>query len=325
MRRFKNILFVIDSKFKNGNIFERIVSLVENNQAHLTIISIVEKLPKDLCNTIQDVSVSELQDYLINKRLLQLETLVSSIKKRIQVDIKVLIGDPCFKLIQEVIVHKRDLIVKMVEKCEAIEKLFDCTDICLLRKCPCPVWLVNSFTQCSYQNILAAVDFEPPDNNFINNELNKQILEMSTSLALSKLSKLHIVYVWSAYGENTLRSELIQKQEDDITAYVDDIYTNHQSHLEKLITEFIDSGGKNAVDYIKPRLHMPKGVAKDIIPELVEKYKIDLVIMGSIGRTGIPGFFLGNTAETILNKVDCSVLTIKYKNFVTPVLEETSM
>jgi nucleotide-binding universal stress UspA family protein len=58
------------------------------------------------------------------------------------------------------------------------------------------------------------------------------------------------------------------------------------------------------------------------IPELVKEHQIDLVMMGTVGRTGIPGFLMGNTAETILNRIDCSVLAIKPEGFVTPVTLE---
>ena len=43
------------------------------------------------------------------------------------------------------------------------------------------------------------------------------------------------------------------------------------------------------------------------------------IMMGTVGRTGIPGFIMGNTAETVLNRIDCSVLAIKPEGFVTPV------
>ncbi len=42
-------------------------------------------------------------------------------------------------------------------------------------------------------------------------------------------------------------------------------------------------------------------------------------MMGTFGRTGIPGFIMGNTAETMLNRIDCSVLTVKPESFVTPI------
>jgi len=81
--------------------------------------------------------------------------------------------------------------------------------------------------------------------------------------------------------------------------------------------------GKDAVDYIKPRLHMPKGAARKVIPEIAKELQVDCIVMGTVARTGIPGLFMGNTAETILDQLECSVLAIKPPGFVTPVtLEE---
>ena len=41
--------------------------------------------------------------------------------------------------------------------------------------------------------------------------------------------------------------------------------------------------------------------------------------MGTVGRTGIQGVLIGNTAETILSNVHCPVLTTKPEGFVSPV------
>jgi len=38
-----------------------------------------------------------------------------------------------------------------------------------------------------------------------------------------------------------------------------------------------------------------------------------------MGRTGVPGLFIGNTAESVLHQVDCSVLALKPPGFVSPV------
>jgi nucleotide-binding universal stress UspA family protein len=55
------------------------------------------------------------------------------------------------------------------------------------------------------------------------------------------------------------------------------------------------------------------------IPALARKLGVDLVVMGTVGRGGIPGLLMGNTAEAILQQVDCSVLAIKPPGFVTSV------
>jgi nucleotide-binding universal stress UspA family protein len=49
---------------------------------------------------------------------------------------------------------------------------------------------------------------------------------------------------------------------------------------------------------------------------------IDLLVMGTVCRTGISGFLIGNTAEEVLNQIDCSVLTVKPEGFVTPVTQK---
>jgi nucleotide-binding universal stress UspA family protein len=67
------------------------------------------------------------------------------------------------------------------------------------------------------------------------------------------------------------------------------------------------------------RLHLVKGEPSDAIVYLVRKLRIDLLVMGTVCRTGIPGFIIGNTAERVLDTVDCSVLTVKPEGFVSPV------
>jgi nucleotide-binding universal stress UspA family protein len=114
-----------------------------------------------------------------------------------------------------------------------------------------------------------------------------------------------------------------QQPEADVEDYVDETRVKHQCLLDELVAESIDKAGKEVVAYLKPKVHLIKGFAGDVIPELVKEYQIDLVTMGTVGRTGIPGFLMGNTAETILNRINCSVLAIKPEGFVTPVtLEE---
>lgn len=44
--------------------------------------------------------------------------------------------------------------------------------------------------------------------------------------------------------------------------------------------------------------------------------------MGSVARTGIPNFIMGNTAESILGQVKCSVLVVKPDGFISPVIEK---
>ena len=82
--------------------------------------------------------------------------------------------------------------------------------------------------------------------------------------------------------------------------------------------ETISKLGSNTLEYLKPQMHLLQGSPRKEIPALAEEIKADLVVMGTVARTGIPGFFMGNTAETILNKLDCSALAVKPSGFITP-------
>jgi len=44
-----------------------------------------------------------------------------------------------------------------------------------------------------------------------------------------------------------------------------------------------------------------------------------LIVIATHGFTGLKHIQLGNTAETVLQRVDCSVLTVKPDGFVSPV------
>ncbi len=69
----------------------------------------------------------------------------------------------------------------------------------------------------------------------------------------------------------------------------------------------------------KPKINILKGNPKMLIPKLAKDLDASLVIMGTVCRTGIPGLIVGNTAETVMNKVDCSILAIKPQKFVSNV------
>jgi len=65
--------------------------------------------------------------------------------------------------------------------------------------------------------------------------------------------------------------------------------------------------------------HLEKGWTAESIASLIAREQITLLVMGSVVRTGIAGYVIGNTAESLLGRVDCSVLAIKPEGFVSPV------
>jgi len=91
-----------------------------------------------------------------------------------------------------------------------------------------------------------------------------------------------------------------------------DTRKTHKSFVVELIERF-------APETPNKRIHLLKGNAETLIPLLAKRKRIELIVMGTVCRTGIEGLFIGNTAEKVLQQVDCSVLTVKPDGFVTPV------
>ncbi len=100
-----------------------------------------------------------------------------------------------------------------------------------------------------------------------------------------------------------------------------------RSQVDKLIRETRDIPtsmledllGRYNLSKLRHRVHLVKGPARVLIPAVASRERIDLIVMGTVCRTGVPGFLIGNTAESVLQQVDCSVLAVKPEGFVTPV------
>lgn len=327
MKRFKDILCVVEGGKECLPALERAVSLAENNQASLTVVDVVERVNVGIGMPEGGPISAGLRAAMVDSHAQELEALVDPYRKRIEIHTTVLEGTPFLEIIREVLRNGRDLVIKAPEIREWLDRLFGSDDMHLLRKCPCPVWLIKPEAPKSYRRILAAVDVDdsyPPGQLETRQALNGQIMEMAGSLAVSEFAELHVAHAWAAVGESAMRhGTFMSRPEDEVVAYVEHVQQHHVRLLDALMHEAGGKLGRDAMDYLKPHLHLPRGSARKEIPALAKRIEADLVVMGTVARTGVPGFIMGNTAETILNQIDCSVLAIKPPGFVTPVTLES--
>ncbi|QOY53183.1 universal stress protein [Candidatus Sulfurimonas baltica] len=325
MKRFKNILCVLESEEDCHPILERAITLAETNQAILTIVTVVPHITVDF-NLFKDDPDIDLQTIMENEKKEKLDSLVKSFLHKIKIETRTLSGVPFLEIIYDVLRNGHDLVIKMPEIADWLDHLFGSNDMHLLRKCPCPVWLIKPDSPKSYHNILAAVDLDSDDAEQLEasqKALNLQILQMASSLAVNDFSQLHVVHVWDAPAESLMHSPFIKMTKEEIDDYANRVKDQQEEKLNTFLHDAIDSQVGNMLDYLKPNIHLIKGLASQSIPQLAKKIEADIIVMGTVARTGIPGFIMGNTAETILNQIHCSVLAIKPPEFITPVkLEE---
>ncbi|HEB87113.1 MAG TPA: universal stress protein, UspA [Gammaproteobacteria bacterium] len=322
MKRFNNILCVVASGGSCKPPLERAVTLAENNQASLTVINVTERVTASIGMPIGSPISADLQAAIVSAHMQELESLIEPYRQRINVQARVLVGMQFLEIIREVLRNGRDLVIKTAETWDWQDRLFGSDDMHLLRKCPCPVWIMRPGEKINYSRIMAAVDFDPWQEVTEVSDLNRLILELASSLALSDFAELHVVHAWEPMTESMIRVFNSDLSEEQIATNVNRERRDHQAQLEWLTDRLRDWIGTEAYNYLSPRLYLRQGNACREIPALAREIDADLVVMGTVARTGLAGFFMGNTAETILNQIGCSILAIKPPDFTTPVTLE---
>ncbi len=320
MNRFKNILLLADQQDGKSRTLKRAISLAEHNQACLTLLDVLPHLHGNLMLPPGDINKEDLEHLVIEHRKEELEELVRTSKTKIQMKTDVVMGAKFFEIIKEVQRHNFDLFMKSVEpKNRLVSIFFGSTDMHLLRKCPCPVWLLKADEPHRYNKILVALDFSAAEDDESKDALNFQLIEMAASLALSEFCELHIVHAWQVFSESMMRASRLQLEDTALDSWISDQQDQIEERKKAFTSKLPDIIGKDTLKFLTPQVHLIQGSAHKIIPEFAVEEDIDLVVMGTVGRTGLPGFFMGNTAENILNQLSCSVLTIKPQGFVSPI------
>ncbi len=311
MKRFKKILLLTGERPGERATVARAAALAKRNGARLTLVEVVEQLPRDMQELITAAPPIDLVKLVVKDRREGLEALAAPLRDQgIRVSAAVLSGTPFLELIRQVLRRKHDLVILTAEgKGGLKERLFGSTSLHLLRKCPCPVWVMKPMRRKRYGRILAAVDPDASDPE--RNALNLTILDLATSLARLEGGRLSVVHVWSLPGETFYRNRMDVSRKE-LEAMLAEAEEASRQRVDELL-------GRYALDDVRHDTHLLKGEARNRIPELVRETKADLLVMGTVCRTGVPGFFIGNTAENVLQHVDCSLLAVKPKGFVTPV------
>ncbi len=310
MERFKNILLILNPESEELVALARAVTLARQNQASLHVVVVLERLPLDYLplgtrTILGMLDRDRLREMIEQRQRRLLRTGLSALSTEgINLSTSVEWSHtPFLNIIQRVLRQGHDLVIKTAEHVTGpAAVLFHPTDRNLMRKCPCPVWMIRPEQHHTYQRILAAVDSLPDDE--INADLNRHILELASSQAVRDDAELHVVHAYH------VRSKLLQLTDVNIDEYRNAVVALHRERLEALL---------EAYPVPSQRVHLEEGFPGEIIPAVARRERIDLIVMGTLARVGIPGLFIGNTAERTLDHVDCDILAIKPKGFITPV------
>ena len=212
-------------------------------------------------------------------------------------DMQVQFGKSWLELIRQVLRNEHDLLVAGTRHQSAWRgALMGSTGIKLLRKCPCPVWITQPQPHTEITSILVAHDLRP---------VGDLAMELGCSMAELHGAQLHVLHSLE-YPE--LKYALPSRVSAETSA---EFRARALQHIAPQYANY---------EFAKdPQVHLVTDPPDAAILEHIESYAVELLVMGTIARTGIAGFLVGNTAERLLPLIPCSVLAVKPEGFVTPV------
>lgn len=302
MQQFKNILFSPLGDKDNPAAVRRVADLAVRNGARLTLfgaISEPSKFQQVLHRSEYLAGVADAEQKAMAAKLARCmpKTLDIEIENRIA------IGNPALSIIERALVADHDLVVVTTDEDDDDHA----TIKRLLRTCSCPVWVIRR-TRARTQRVLAAVNPDPDEAM-----LNQTILELSSSMVDLYGGELHVVHAWELYGEAMMRSSaFLHTPEAEIESLLKQEQASHSAALD----EMLSGSGLNTESF---RVHIHKGPAAEVVRMVAEKHRINLLVMGTVARTGVAGLVIGNTAESVLDNVRCSVIAVKPPGFVSRV------
>lgn len=85
-----------------------------------------------------------------------------------------------------------------------------------------------------------------------------------------------------------------------------DEYMRTRTHKE--LQAFVDP---HQLEHVTMKVAVLAGTPRDVIAKYAEEYGVDLIVMGTHGRTGLRHLLLGSVAEHLIRSQACPVMTVR--------------
>jgi universal stress protein E len=314
METYQNILVVIDPTTNEQKALNRAINLaskINHNSdsqtkvsAFLSIFDFSYEMTTILSSEERDV----MRQSMIKDKKLWLENLISELNTDVEINCQVVWHNRPFEsIIERVIKQGYDLVIKGTHQHDKFKSVvFTPTDWHILRKCPCPVLLIKDHEWPSNGNIIAAVNVGSDEAE--HHSLNVKITEEAKRLAQLIQANVHLVNSFPGTPVNLA----IEIPEFNSTEYNETMLKHHEQSMIAHANQF---------DISVVNTHVKEGLPETVIAQVAAELDAELVILGTIGRTGISAALIGNTAEHVIDQLNCDVLALKPDGYISPLAD----
>jgi universal stress protein E len=280
----------------NTVVLEKAVALANAADASLEVINVVySPIAEMLVNEVEQNQA--LKAYVLRAAEFWLDDQLDGIRHKVKtLTVATLWNkDEWQGILQGAKASNADLVIKATgaEQSQGLS-LRTPQDWNLLRHATLPVMLIKPDAWVKRPVIMAAIDV-------LNNrqfELNKRILREADSLTsilsgeLAIVSAYPIIAPWAGPAAVGVDFERISKDIEQVA--------------RRELARLTHAAGVN-YNY----LYLEEGRPAMRVRALVEETDAEVLVMGTMGRTGFKSLVIGNTAETILNETHCDVVVLR--------------
>jgi nucleotide-binding universal stress UspA family protein len=143
------------------------------------------------------------------------------------------------------------------------------------------------------------------------------VIDTARQVAAGSDAEVIVLHAWEAVAEGMIwafSSDTDPRACAD--AYVNEVFNARHGAMGRLLDQSrADSHDQGSVALV-PRL--VRGAPEEVIEAQSRELDADVVVMGTVARTGLSGMFIGNTAENIINSLQRPVIAVKPAGFVSP-------
>lgn len=306
---YRRILVATDFSSCSDAALKQAVRLAQKSAGHITLVHVLPNLRR----LVETASYKARADYLYGdgEKFRQeveqasearLKATASDVgSEGISVSHKSLIGSPYAEITRLVMEDGSDLVMTGTRGNSGWKQfLVGSTAQKLIRTCPVPVWVVKADHVAPPKIVLAATDFS---------EGSHRATEEALSVARQTGAKLHLVHV---IDEAEFPIEILSNASSAGSMW-DDVRADVESRFGQLVSEL----GATSEEIT---CHTVNGAPWHEVSKLAAELQAELLVLGTVGRSGLQGVLIGNTVERVLQTCDCSILAVKPTGFVTPVL-----
>ena len=292
MKLIEKILLTHDFSKPSENVVATAMELAKTFHSEVVPIHV---LPNDVVNEKVKSLLHETATQKLQETADQLES------HGVQTSEPILaFGSPHKEIVQAAVKVKANLILTGSGETRKGEKfLLGTTTQRIIQNSAEPVFVVKEGMPLNVQHILCPVDFSPT---------SKRALKNAITLAHRFKAELTILSVCELQSSVWFTSEKDKALENDSRC------DGHKANFYKFLEGFNLSN-------LKYNTEIRKGdPAKEILNTISSK-KIDLLVIGTTGKTGLSRLVIGSVTEKVVREVPCSFITLKSKNIITPQFE----